>query len=520
MMHKLITKVIRHLNLPISNETIKETLMVHPLYPTLSCVSDAFDLWRIDHLIAKLSIDQINNLGVPIISSRKRDGLILITKTTERAVWFRNSNYGIKRVDKQKFIESWDGISILIQNIDRVKEYNAKHNKIRSVVSRFLAIALTLFALICATVSCCITWRADIWLSSSAKALMLVNNIIGILICLLLSVGKRNRSSQIFNKLCKKGKYIDCKEVINTFCDKSLAFKYIIEIATSYFTTNVVWLVFAPAFPNWYFPFYIFFILSIPIILSSLYIQLFYIKKICVLCCAILLCLLINISCIKADCVADSLAILRYIVLFLSFIAFYVLINKASDYKSKYYKQIRANARIKNDINTLQAHLSNTRLKTPEYGIRWGNVESKFELTVIVSLECKHCKELVQKVLWLKDIYKDISYKVVLDIPYDQEDKREYFRKLYRLYKNDDTKQFLAMFNADKLSDKGTKLRSHNYKFSEHNDIINVLDEQKTFISKAQATYVPSIFINGRLLSVQYDINDIILIVQLLSKFI
>ena len=518
MMHKLITKVISNLNLPISNETIKETLMVHPLYPTLSCVSDAFDLWRIDHLIAKLSIDQINNIGAPIISSRKRDGLILITKITDRAVWFRDSNYRIKRVDKQKFTESWDGISILIQDIDRVKEYNAKYNKIRSVISRFLEIVLTLLAPICATVSCCITWRADIWLSSSVKALMLVNNVIGIMICLLLFAGKRSRSSQIFNKLCKKGKYVDCKKVINTFDDKSPALKYIIEIATGYFTTNVVWLLFATASPNWYFPLYIFFILSIPIIVSSLYIQLFYIKKICALCCAILLCLLINLSCIKADYVADSLSFLKYIILFLSFSAFFILINKASDYKSKYYKEKRANARLKININTFQANLSNARLETPEYGIHWGSTESKFELTVIVSLECKHCKELVQKILCLKDIYQNIFYKVVFDIPYDQEDKYEYFSNLYRLYKNGDTKQFLAMLNANNSFDIGTELPNHHNQITNYDDITYVLDAQRAFVDTAQVTYVPAIFINGRLLSVHYDFNDIVTILQFLSK--
>ena len=512
-MHKLIIRLIRRLNLPISDKTIKETLMVHALYPTLSSISDAFDLWKIDHLIAKVTLDQINDLGVPVISSRKRNNIILITRTTDKFVWFRDSSYRLKRADRHSFMNSWDGISILIQNTDQAREYNTNSNISLQKISRLLAIALVLFIVVCGLFACYLTWSADISMPISTKIILLVNNIIGILMCLLLYDGKANQSSTLFNKLCKKGKYLDCKQVMHSFDKKLLIFDYLIEIAAGYFTTIVIWIAFTPSSPNWIFPLYVFFILAIPIIIASLFTQLFHIKKLCVLCCAILLCLLVNLSCI-GDAVYDILALLKYIILFLLVTILFIVLSDTYLYKSKYYQLRRSNARIMFDINTLQAHLSDNRIKTPQCGMHWGNLESHNELTVIVSWRCKYCKELLLELLWLKDIYKNIHYNIVFDIPYDNEDDYKYVSLLYYLYQQDDTEGFIKiLYKEDPEKD--------IYSFPDIIDkesIRNIIEEQRRFVSNANIEYEPSILINGRLLSDHYSVNDIVPLIQLLSK--
>lgn len=513
MMYKLIIKIIRHLNLPISDETIKETLMVHPLYPTLSSVSDAFDLWKIDHLIARLTLDQINDLDVPVISSRKRNNLILITRTTEKYVWFRDSFYRLKRVDKQSFMNSWDGISILIQNTAEAREYNIKSNKNFPNISRLLVIALALLVVVCGILTCYLSWSSDICMPYSTKVILLVNNIIGILICLLLYDGKANQSPTLFNKLCKKGKYIDCKKVIHSFDKKLPLIDYILEIAAGYFTTIVIWIAFAPSSPNWIFPLYVFFILAIPIIIASLFTQLFHIKKLCVLCCAILLCLLVNLSFI-GDAVYDILALLKYIILFLLVTILFIVLSDTYLYKSKYYQLRRSNARIMFDINTLQAHLSDNRIKTPQCGMHWGNLESHNELTVIVSWRCKYCKELVRELLWLKDIYKNIHYNVVFDISYESEEDYKYVSLLYYLYQQEDIERFIKILYTEDPE-------KHIHSFPdiiEDESIRSIIEEHRRFIANANIEYEPSILINGRLLSDHYCVNDIVPLVQLLSK--
>ena len=68
-MIKLVKQVLHSLNVKVSNNTIRETLFTHQSYPTLHCVSDAFDYWQIRHSIAKLCLDQLSGLDLPAIIS-------------------------------------------------------------------------------------------------------------------------------------------------------------------------------------------------------------------------------------------------------------------------------------------------------------------------------------------------------------------------------------------------------------------------------------------------------------------
>ena len=512
-MYKLITKAIEHFRFPISHNLIQEALMAHPLYPTLSSISDTFDLLGIEHLIAKISLDDIKRLGIPILSSLTRNEPILIIKITDNYVYFRDIRYRLKKFDKQSFLKSWLGVSILIQNVDKLKENNTIAKDIRTRIENIFTITTLIVLMIGIIIICSISWRLDEWLTISKKILLLFNNIIGVVICALLYMNKNHSSSNLLNKLCAKGKYTDCNKVVNSIEGKSILSNYIVEIAAGYFTCAVVWLIFSSSSAHWEFPLSVFFIASIPIIFLSLYLQLFYVKKICVLCCTVLLCLLINIFIIKVDYGCHFLSLLKYLCLFLSLTFIYVILSKTYGYKSKYYHLRRSNARIKFDINTIHAHLSPVRLRTPDHCIHWGNSNLNKELTIIVSIGCKHCRKLIRELMWLKNIYKDIHYKIIFDVPYEEEDKLKYINYLYYLNEHNDS-QLNTILNEDDYSN-----RQRNTGDIPNFDMNRCfLEGQHNFVENAKITYVPSILINGRQLSSLYNVQDIISIVQLLSK--
>jgi hypothetical protein len=516
-MYKLFKKLISNLNIQVSNNTFEDTLMAHPLYPTLSSISDSFDLWGIEYIIAKLSLDDINDINAPILSSLSRNEPIIIVKIKDEYVYFRDSNYRLRRCDKSRFIETWNGISIIIQNKDNSKKNSLNFKNLTVKIEHFLTISILILMAIGGINCCIINWSKDVWLTTATKVLLLVNNIIGVLICYLLYKSKLNLSSNFINRFCVIGQHADCKKVINSLDGKFFFSNYIIEIAAGYFTSAVLWLIFAPLSVNWVFPLSIFFLLSIPIIIVSLALQIFYLKKICILCCLILVCLLINILTIKAGYIYDSFSLVKYTLLFLSLTYIYIVIYKADNYKTEYYKIRRSNARIKYDLNTIKAHLSNTRLKTPDYGFNWGNSNSQYELTAIVSFECKHCKELVREILYLKDIYKNIHYKIIFDVQHNQVGIYNYLSYMYYLYEHDNDK-FDEMLNRSGFFKKQIKSNDNKYDVPDQEKIDKIFEIQRNFIEKTQITYVPSILINGRLLSVHYNNKDIIPIIQLISK--
>ena len=69
---KLIFKFLKSYGVRITNRTIEQTIFKHPEYPSMQCISDAFDSWRIKNIVAKVSIEAIREMRAPTIAHLKR----------------------------------------------------------------------------------------------------------------------------------------------------------------------------------------------------------------------------------------------------------------------------------------------------------------------------------------------------------------------------------------------------------------------------------------------------------------
>ena len=85
---KLLYRVFKAYNIPITYHTIEQTVLTHSEYPSMQSVSDAFDLWKIKHVVAKLTIEKLQALDVPVIAHLKRGGYIWVTQITDTKVYF------------------------------------------------------------------------------------------------------------------------------------------------------------------------------------------------------------------------------------------------------------------------------------------------------------------------------------------------------------------------------------------------------------------------------------------------
>lgn len=96
-MIKLVKQILHVLNVKVSDNTIRNVILTHPNYPTLSCISDAFDYWKIKHSIAKLYLYQLSGLELPtIISAISGNNLIWIIRVTDTHVLYRDANNNLK----------------------------------------------------------------------------------------------------------------------------------------------------------------------------------------------------------------------------------------------------------------------------------------------------------------------------------------------------------------------------------------------------------------------------------------
>jgi len=51
---------------PVTQRTITQTILTHPHYPSMQCISDALDNWKIKHVALQLTLEQLRVLNVPI----------------------------------------------------------------------------------------------------------------------------------------------------------------------------------------------------------------------------------------------------------------------------------------------------------------------------------------------------------------------------------------------------------------------------------------------------------------------
>jgi len=55
---KLLFKVLTAYNVSVTKQTIEHTIPTHPGYPSMQCISDALDSWKIKHVAVKLSLEK------------------------------------------------------------------------------------------------------------------------------------------------------------------------------------------------------------------------------------------------------------------------------------------------------------------------------------------------------------------------------------------------------------------------------------------------------------------------------
>jgi hypothetical protein len=63
---KLLFKVLKAYGISITYPTIERVVNSHPAYPSMQCVSDAFDSWKVKHVALKLSTEELRALNIPV----------------------------------------------------------------------------------------------------------------------------------------------------------------------------------------------------------------------------------------------------------------------------------------------------------------------------------------------------------------------------------------------------------------------------------------------------------------------
>lgn len=64
----MIKLLIKHLQVAVTNTSVREALQIHPDYPSLLSLSDTLDTWHIQNAALKLQPEQFKELEAPFVA--------------------------------------------------------------------------------------------------------------------------------------------------------------------------------------------------------------------------------------------------------------------------------------------------------------------------------------------------------------------------------------------------------------------------------------------------------------------
>jgi uncharacterized membrane protein len=379
MIH-VIKKYLDLNNFSESKEDFEDFFQSHPNYPSLFAVTDSLDLLSIENLAIKLPKEQFVELPDFFVAFFQED-LVLVNKTSESLV--------IERENKEKatlsynsFLEKWNGIILVMEpNEKAATVVPSKNNNWIKYSLPFLGlIALSFF-------------NSNYAISS---ILLLATSLFGLLISVFIVQEKFGIKNEIASKFCNINPNASCDSVIKS--EKSDINKWLsfADLPFLFFSVSVLSILLQPNFSSLIVG--VLSVLSIPVVLYSIWVQKFQLKKWCVLCLAI------SIILIAQGVLFASLTTSFYLIQISNLFAFIFSLVAISSLWMLVKPMIESKIKAENSTTDLKKFKRNTEVfnflskkvtKTQGFnklqGISFGNQSADVQLTIILSPSCGHC---------------------------------------------------------------------------------------------------------------------------------
>jgi len=520
---KFLSEVLGTYGTSITSRTVERDILTHPDYPSIRCISDALDGWKVKHFVLKVSLEKLRALDVPVIAHSKGVEYMWLTKITDSKVHFKTVSGNNKVESHEQFEKKWSGVAIAIEDVSYADEPNYAEERKKIVKNNILRYAFFGFSTVLLGFITYFSWTNNGRLSLLLEVLLLFVNSAGCILSYLLILQEKRLSNRLTSKFCRAGSFIDCNKVAMSKYSKLFGTISWSELGLAYFATAILWITLAPLSLERLSPLFWFLFIPLPFTLWSLFTQAFLIRKWCLFCCAVVLLLWIN-ACIASIFVPfiDILFFAAWAsmaLLFLACIAVVFYICNTVKFGDKYSEQ-RELARIKYDFNTLQSQLAESKHETNKIGFVWGNTQSSFEIVLYVSIACSHCGVAVKELRRLTEIYPNLGYRLIFAVNTDNFEHKSNIitHHLTSLHSTMNKNEFFDMLDAwYSTLNKNLEALQKKYPVQSVQDNNSELEILYNFSQEAKIGYTPAILINGRLISHLYSYRDLLGITRTLN---
>lgn len=508
MDYKNVSSLLKEYNHFIIEEDWKKSTKDHPDFPHLNAFSDIFNQYGIDNYIAEVPFDLIDDLPNVFI------GLVNYNDNLETAIIKKNSNE-IKLlffdtsivIDKKEFLKIWNGYILVIEENENPLNIPKLKKKLNYIPHISFGILILFFL---------ITNYFFDFLNIVSLSLIGVN-FIGLFLSYLAIKESFGFGNKHLFRVCSAIKNGNCNQVIKsnnanlffgiTYSDLTFVF-YFYSLIISFIISKFPLLI----------TLNIFFIpISFVIILYSIYQQKISIKKWCLLCLGISLTTFFQ-SILLIYFSNNGLVNLKYgvfsLLIFCSVLLLFFLLKPIlSNYSELIFEKYQRGA-IYKDKEVFNLYFQkNTLVSENEYPmlsfIKLNEINSNFNMSLVISLNCEYCKSEYKKFRELMFYYENkVNFNVLFNFDTNEIDnnlilvvENLYFRK----------DNFIMSIKAmDDFFIKNISPIEWLKKWSNGVNLThNVTYKNIEILNNNSITDTPCVLINNRLYPKEYKIEDI-----------
>lgn len=468
----------------------------HPNYPSLLAISDTLSFFNIDNAAARVEFSEIDDMPdrfITLLSEHlSMPHLYFIEKKN-------NSYFGTKdkktvEIPKASLESRWNNVVLLAARSQEeiiVKKEKQHWDWFLSALCLILFVAIVFL------------FNGDLQTYS-----FFMFPTIGLLFSVAALKDLFGAKSNLLNDFCNITASTSCATVVNS--DKWKIFKTInfSDLSILFFTTQFLSL-FILILSGDSITFFsiqkIILLISLPVILASLYYQKFVEKKWCPICLVIIGILLIEMVYLflfEMDSFAISYKPLIVFGLVSATVALVWPLLKKLLTQQKELKefQFKANRFLRNYEIFKNSLLAKERIEMPYSPIILGNKESETQITIITNPFCGHCKEVHEILHKILDKYHDfLQVKIIFktDIEIESVENIKFFRNLMGIYFEKGETQFRHALNH---WFKVTNVNDWMQLFQTETDgekVESIYNLQNDWCRENNFSYTPAIFING-----------------------
>jgi uncharacterized membrane protein len=497
----MINIVKKYLNKNLFSDRVAafETLFhSHPNYPSMYAITDSLELLSIENLVLKVPKEQLTGLPDSFLAFYANNFVMVSKKEDNISIETERGNQ--KKISYENFLSNWDGVILAIAPNETSQKPTSKtsHKTLwYALTSLSILIALSLF----------------FYGLKSFYGLFLLNAIVGFVVSVLIILQKMDIQNTLASKICNSIGDDSCDSVIKSSKNKGNKILDFSDLPLLFFGINLMAII---LFPITSAIIGLLSLLSMPIVVYTIWAQKFRLQKWCALCLMIAT-ILVNQAVLFGfnPEITLEFSIFFYLVSFITVTTAWLLVKPLLEEKGKMQKTIINLLKLKRNYQIFDSLSKNIKvLEGFEQleGVTFGNRDAPIKLSLILSPSCVYCHKTFQEGYQLSINYPDkVSLFILFNI--NPENPNNPYKKVVEnilkrnRYNPLEAQNAIIDWHINKLTLEDWQKKWVIASIDPKNNQQLLLQYQWCMVN--EFNYTPVTLVNKKLFPQEYDINDL-----------